>query len=65
MSVVRKQIRTAIALTAFTVVLMAVTAVTLGPDILFLFLLQLPVPLALLWLSTDAVRADEGRHVLP
>ena len=64
MSVVRKQIRTAIALTLFTVALSIATALTLGREVLVIFLLQMPVPLALLWLSTDAVRADEGRPAL-
>lgn len=64
-SVVRKQIRTAIALTAFTVALTVAIAVTLGPAILFIFLLPVPVPLALLWLSTDTVRVDDGAPLLP
>jgi hypothetical protein len=49
----------AAALTLFAVAFGVALAVSFGTGIIPLYLISLPVPLTLLWLSADVVRSDE------
>ncbi len=60
-SVVRERIQLSAALTAVAVGIAVGIAWAFGIVGLALFLLTMPVPLALVWLSADVVRADETR----
>jgi len=58
-AIVRRRIGLAALLTGVTIGIGACLGIALGPTAVLLFALPLPVPLALLWLSSDVLRADE------
>ncbi len=60
-AIVRGRRGMTVALTAATVAIGIALGLAFGTTGVLLFALPLPVPLALLWLSADVVRADERR----
>ncbi|MDF2693904.1 MAG: hypothetical protein K0S65_2287 [Labilithrix sp.] len=57
--IVRARIGIAVVLTAIVALVGLALAVTLGKVAFLVYALTMPVPLALLWLSSDVLRADE------
>lgn len=57
--IVRARIGIAVVLTAIVALVGLALALTLGKVGFLLYALTMPVPLALLWLSSDVLRADE------
>jgi hypothetical protein len=53
------RVRQAVVLTSILLALLVVIDLALGPALMGLALVTMPVPLILLWLSADVVRSDE------
>jgi hypothetical protein len=58
-AIVRQRIAMAAVLTAFVLIFGTALGIALGPTAILLYVTAVPVPLFLLWVSTDALRADE------
>jgi len=58
--IIHTRIVTAAVLTGIYLAIAVVTVAVLGPLVLPMFLVPLPLALVLLWESVDVLRADEG-----